>query len=240
MRKSLCCLLLAASFLGCGLSVNALERPTASQYDARVMYTDYKPGQVYPIRAANGLITTITFSPGEKIRDFGSGYSTAWEFQARGNNFFLKPKDFDGATNLVIVTDKHTYLFDVHPGSRAKATYSLTFRYPLEEAVKAQENANKKTVDSLLNQSDKEISDKTDSENRSEVNKFYSENFGSSPLSKEIAPLEVFDNGRFTYLKFTGTPTFRLYTGSLRTKRKHCLTLTSKATGSLFTAFTEN
>ena len=59
MRKSLCCLLLAASFLGCGLSVNALERPTASQYDARVMYTDYKPGQVYPIRAANGLITTI-------------------------------------------------------------------------------------------------------------------------------------------------------------------------------------
>ena len=63
MRKSLCCLLLAASFLGCGLSVNALERPTASQYDARVMYTDYKPGQVYPIRAANGLITTITFSP---------------------------------------------------------------------------------------------------------------------------------------------------------------------------------
>ena len=202
MRKSLCCLLLAASFLGCGLSVNALERPTASQYDARVMYTDYKPGQVYPIRAANGLITTITFSPEEKIRDFGSGYSTAWEFQDRGNNFFLKPKDFDGATNLVIVTDKHTYLFDVHPGSRAKATYSLTFRYPLEEAAKAQENANKKTVDSLLNQSDKEISDKTDSENRSEVNKFYSENFGSSPLSKEIAPLEVFDNGRFTYLKF--------------------------------------
>lgn len=144
MRKSLCCLLLVTSFLGCGLSVNALERPTASQYDARVMYTDYKPGQVYPIRAANGLITTITFSPGEKIRDFGSGYSTAWEFQARGNNFFLKPKDFDGATNLVIVTDKHTYLFDVHPGSRAKATYSLTFRYPLEEAAKAQENANKK------------------------------------------------------------------------------------------------
>ena len=60
----------------------------------------------------------------------------------------------------MIVTDKHTYLFDVHPGSRAKATYSLTFRYPLEEAAKAQENANKKTVDSLLNQSDKEISDK--------------------------------------------------------------------------------
>ena len=146
MRKSLCCLLLAVSFLGCGLSVNALERPTASQYDARVMYTDYKPGQVYPIRAANGLITTITFSPEEKIRDFGSGYSTAWEFQARGNNFFLKPKDFDGATNLVIVTDKHTYLFDVHPGSRAKATYSLTFRYPLEEAAKAQENANKKQL----------------------------------------------------------------------------------------------
>ena len=114
MKKSLCCLLLTASFLSCGLSVNALERPTASQYDARVMYTDYKPGQVYPIRAANGLITTITFSPGEKIRDFGSGYSTAWEFQARGNNFFLKPKDFDGATNLVIVTDKHTYLSLIH------------------------------------------------------------------------------------------------------------------------------
>lgn len=72
--------MLAVSFLGCGLSVNALERPTASQYDARVMYTDYKPGQVYPIRAANGLITTITFSPEEKIRDFGSGSGATHEF----------------------------------------------------------------------------------------------------------------------------------------------------------------
>lgn len=178
----------------------ALEKPEVSKLDRRVQYTQFKQGQVYPVNAVNGVITTIVFAPDEKVLDFGSGYSTAWEFQARGNHFFLKPKAFNGTTNLVVVTDKHTYLFEVRlVQNRPSATYSLTFSYPAEEAAKAQREAQKKVVDSLLD--DKEpISGIT--EEKEKFNWNYTENFGSSYLSKEIAPLEVYDNGLFTFLKF--------------------------------------
>lgn len=202
MKKQIFSVLLASA-LTVGFNTFALERPTLSPHDMRVLYTDYKEGQVYPIKAANGLITTITFAPGEKIKDYGSGFSTAWEFAGRGNNFFLKPKDFDGATNLVIVTDKRTYFFEVKLGARNKATYSLTFRYPKEAAEKAQEEAKQKAVDVLLKQGDEEIPQNLVKQtDKKELNELYSENFGSSDLSKEIAPIEVFDNGQFTYLKF--------------------------------------
>ncbi|WP_301089439.1 TrbG/VirB9 family P-type conjugative transfer protein, partial [Turicimonas muris] len=101
MKKILILLLLAASSFN---SVFALDKPQSGREDKRVFYTDYKPDEIYPISAVNGLITTIIFEPGETVKNFGSGFSTAWEFAARENHFFLKPKEKQGTTNLVVVT----------------------------------------------------------------------------------------------------------------------------------------
>lgn len=203
MSKSKTALKIAVAFLlaiGCLNPSSALETPTKSKLDSRMAYTEYKPGQVYPLNAANGIISTIIFAPGEKVLDYGSGYSTAWEFTARDNHFFLKPKDFNGSTNLVIVTDRHTYLFDVRLlGRRASATYTLTFRYPEDDKKKAEEKAQEEVVKGLLSNSN--IPDSV-SEPKPEHNRLYSENFGSSALSKDIAPVEALDDGEFTYLKF--------------------------------------
>lgn len=202
MIKNALTVLAAAVLSVSALSCFALEKPTTSRLDRRVQYTEFKDGQVYPVNAVNGIITSIIFAEGEKVLDYGSGYSTAWEFVARGNHFFLKPKAFQGTTNLVVVTDRRTYLFDVKlVGKRASATYSLTFRYPADEASKTQEEARKKTVDALLNQSSIPDAEK-EGQPDPKLNRIYTENFGSSDLSKEIAPLEVFDDGLFTYLKF--------------------------------------
>ena len=199
MKKSVLTLLISLSFGVYGLEAVALEKPRLSQYDKRVQYTEFVEGQVYPVNAVNGTITTIIFAPGEKVLSYGSGYSTAWEFSARGNHFFLKPKDFNGTTNLVIVTDKHTYLFEVKlTAKRPNATYSLTFSYPAEEAAKAREEAQKKVVDALL-RGDELPKSETDP---SSINRNYTENFGSSPLSKEIAPIAVYDDGLFTFIQF--------------------------------------
>lgn len=201
MIKNALTVLTAAVLSVSALSCSALEKPTTSRLDRRVQYTEFKEGQVYPVNAVNGIITSIIFAEGEKVLDYGSGYSTAWEFVARGNHFFLKPKAFQGTTNLVVVTDKRTYLFDVKlVGKRSSATYSLTFRYPADEASKAQEEAQKKTVDALLNRS--AVPNTEEEQTDTKLNRIYTENFGSSELSKEIAPLEVFDDGLFTYLKF--------------------------------------
>ena len=144
MKKVLILLLLAASSFN---SVFALDKPQSGREDKRVFYTDYKPDEIYPISAVNGLITTIIFEPGETVKNFGSGFSTAWEFAARENHFFLKPKEKQGTTNLVVVTDRRTYLFDVKlTGNRSKATYRLAFRYPLEEQARIAAEAEKNPV----------------------------------------------------------------------------------------------
>lgn len=123
----------------------ALDKPQAAKEDQRVLYTDFRADEVYPVTAASGIITTIVFSPSEQVQSYGSGFSTAWEFLSRGNYFFLKPKATDGRTNLVVVTNRRSYLFDIRLGSRAKATYRLTFRYPLDEIEAAQERSRKKS-----------------------------------------------------------------------------------------------
>ena len=70
----------------------ALDKPQAAKEDQRVLYTDFRADEVYPVTAASGIITTIVFSPSEQVQSYGSGFSTAWEFLSRGNYFFLKPK----------------------------------------------------------------------------------------------------------------------------------------------------
>lgn len=199
MKKFLILLLLAASSFN---SVFALDKPQSGREDKRVFYTDYKPDEIYPISAVNGLITTIIFEPGETVKNFGSGFSTAWEFAARENHFFLKPKEKQGTTNLVVVTDRRTYLFDVKlTANRSKATYRLAFRYPLEEQARIAAEAEKKHVKALLEESP--IKENSESKEQTNQNRSYSMNFGSAANSKRIAPIEAFDDGRFTYLKFS-------------------------------------
>lgn len=180
----------------------AMDKPQSGREDKRVFYTDFKPDEVYPISAVNGLITTIVFAPGETVKNFGSGFSTAWEFAARENHFFLKPREKQGTTNLVIVTDKRTYLFDVKLITNPKnATYRLTFRYPLDEQAKIAANKEKEHINSLLNESS--IPNEAQAKDKDSVNRNYSMNFGSARNSKRIAPTEAFDDGQFTYLKFS-------------------------------------
>lgn len=188
----LCCL--------CATSCFALDKPKKGALDNRVLTTDFREGQVYPINAVNGLITTIVFSPKEEVQNWGSGYSSAWWFDSRANLFFLKPMAKEATTNLVVVTDKRTYLFDVNlTESKAAATYRLTFRYPEDEKQAAAERARKTKIESLLNG---KAAEPVDSAVQRENNRYYTMNFGAARSSRRIAPIEVFDDGKFTYLKF--------------------------------------
>ena len=178
--------------------IQALEVPSRSKQDYRVQYVSYDSSDVTRINAANGYITTIIFQEGENVTNYGSGYSTAWEFSTANNYFFLKPKDKDGTTNLVVVTNRRVYNFDVHLVNKpTNATYKLTFKYPRDEIQHRIDQGRKAHLEALLKKSDP---------NTVKASKYanydYSMNFGKSDNSKLLAPIEVFDNGRFTYFKF--------------------------------------
>ena len=198
MKRILIASLLTMSF---ATSSFALQKPEVSPLDRRIEFVNYDENEVYSIHAVNGLISTVIFAPGEEVQSYGSGFSTAWEFASRGNHFFLKPKGKQGTTNLVVVTNKRTYLFEVRLGwNRKTATYRLTFRYPQDAIAQAQAEAEQNKVNALLTQT--EITNgKLHPESKTR-NFNYTMNFGNDSSSKVIAPIEAFDDGQFTYLKF--------------------------------------
>lgn len=176
----------------------ALAIPQKSKQDQRIQFISYSPDNVVKVNAGNGLITTIVFSPNEQITNFGSGYSTAWEFATDNNQFFLKPKDKDATTNLVIVTNKRIYSFDINLVEKSSnVTYKLVFNYPDEQAQLEKAALEKARLESQLNAPDPNIYADPHLNNCN-----YTMNFGETPSSKLIAPISAFDDGLFTYLKF--------------------------------------
>ncbi len=65
----------------------------------------------------------------------------AWQVQPNKAQtiLFVKPLELDARTNMTVVTDRRTYLFDLVASPRNSALYVLQFRYP--ELEKAAEEA---------------------------------------------------------------------------------------------------
>ena len=77
----------------------------------------------------------------------------------------------------------------------------MIFDYPEVAKKIAEEKAREAEVREKLNQSpigEQPIASGT----QTPQNRNYTMNFGSSTMSKTIAPAEAFDDGRFTYLRF--------------------------------------
>jgi type IV secretion system protein VirB9 len=85
--------------------------------------------------------TTIKFAPDEVIENVAIGDATAWQVQPNKAQtiLFVKPLEPSARTNMTVVTDKRTYLFDLVASPRNAPLYVLQFRYP--ELEKAAEEA---------------------------------------------------------------------------------------------------
>lgn len=101
---------------------------------------DYETNRVYPVRAGLGITTQIELSPNEKVLDFSTGFSNGWELTRRENVFYLKPKNVDVDTNMLVRTDAHSYIFELkvvatdwtalEQAKQAGVQYKITFKYP--------------------------------------------------------------------------------------------------------------
>lgn len=178
----------------------ALQTPTKSALDTRITKAVYQEDDVFPVYAIRGHATMITFQPGENVLSWASGYSTAWEFAATKNRFLLKPKATQGSTNLVVLTTKRSYHFDLRLGwKRQLATYELRFSYPEDERQAALAKIESEKKQALLS---KNAIPKEELLLSKFVNREYTMNFGGESDARKIAPEAAFDDGRFTYLKF--------------------------------------
>ena len=181
--------------------------PTKGKLDARVRMVDYNPFNVIKLSTFYGVSTHVQFAEGETIKDVAVGDDQAWKVVPRGNHLFIKPTAVEADTNVTIVTDKRTYQFALvvqpHPIKDAKAwtdpnlIFSLTFRYPDEEAAKLAANE-KKAAQQLI---DNKVHAKlAASVGKKDADKNY--NYWAAG-STEISPTAAFDDGRFIFLEFS-------------------------------------
>jgi type IV secretion system protein VirB9 len=100
----------------------------------------YKPNSIYTVNAGLGVATQIVLDPAEKIKDFGTGFSSGWDIVRRDHIFYIKPKAPDAETNMYIRTDKRSYIFDLkivtkdwkrlEEAKQAGVVYLIEFNYP--------------------------------------------------------------------------------------------------------------
>lgn len=107
--------------------------PTLVAADLRVRKVAYQPDAVTIVSARPDFETMISFAPDERIENVAVGDSTAWQVTPNKHSdlLFVKPIAMNAHTNMAVVTDRRTYLFELRADEGAgPLMYNLRFSYP--------------------------------------------------------------------------------------------------------------
>lgn len=172
------------------VAAHGAQLPEPGKKDTRIRFATYDPHDVVTIYTRVGLLTQIVFAQDEKIVDMTGGDVEAWGAATRKarDGVFLKPAAELADANLHVVTNKRSYSFDLKLAKKAKgetAFMTVYFRYPA--AAQAAETAVKEAdqVRELLDAASPV------------ANRRY-----SVQGSGDLAPVEAWDDGRTTFLRF--------------------------------------
>lgn len=190
----------AALALGGASAANAVEAPRAGREDARMRWVDYDPSQVYRVVGAFRTATQILFGADETILHVAVGDTVSWDVAAEKNILFIKPKERQAATNLIVTTARgdqtRNYTFELVTARRdaGVAYYQLRFRYPEDDRARA--TAALSAAQQALEQ---KIAALKLEHGVVEGARNYSYTVQGA---SDLQPSEVSDNGRFTLLRF--------------------------------------
>ena len=112
----------------------AQVRPTPGPGDPRIQTVLYDTNQVVQLQVATGYQLTVEFALDERIENVAVGDSGAWQVTSnkRGDHLFIKAVQSGVTTNLTVVTDARSYMFDLAPlyGPLPDMAYTVRFTYP--------------------------------------------------------------------------------------------------------------
>ena len=73
----------------------------------------YEAGKTFQVRTALGITTQIALVADEAVEDYSVGFSGGWDVSRRGNVLYVRPKNVDVDTNLIVRTQSRTYIIDL-------------------------------------------------------------------------------------------------------------------------------
>jgi len=200
------------------MSASAAD-PQAS--DPRLREVQYDPRAVVTVPVKRGVVTLVVLDADEAITEVAAGLGgdcakpeAAWcvAAQAGGRNLFVKAKSTAGApNNLAVVTDRrtHSFRFVVLADNDAKAPiYRLVVKAPVVQAAAAARPTLRDMVPLVAlpavppPPSPQQVIAERLRAKPQVLNSRYSIAEGKG--SEDIVPTLVFDDGRFTYIRFPG------------------------------------
>ena len=116
----------------------------AASEDKRIRTLDYYPDHIVQILGRSGIQSTIEFAPDERIENVAVGDSSAWQItpNRRASLLFVKPLVARSRTNMTVVTDRRTYMFDLVAGDKwTTPVYALKFSYPNDKSAEIEKPA---------------------------------------------------------------------------------------------------
>jgi len=115
--------------------------------DSRIKLLQYDESDVYTITTRYGYQTNIVFGQGEDIQTISVGDRSLWQLIPSGNRLFIRPMEYGAETNMTLITNKHSYQFDLKSlaeGKQKGNLYVARFVYPEDEAKRAAKMASVK------------------------------------------------------------------------------------------------
>ena len=112
--------------------------PALAAADGRIRTEAYSPNQIVRVVGKAGIQSTIEFADDERIENVAVGDSAAWQITPnhRASLLFIKPLTAHSRTNMTVVTDRRTYMFDLVAGDKATTPlYALKFSYPFDKSA---------------------------------------------------------------------------------------------------------
>jgi type IV secretion system protein VirB9 len=177
-----------------------------SAKDSRLQTLVFDENAVVRIDGMVKVQTTIKFGPDEVIENVAIGDSAAWQVQPNKAQsiLFVKPLEPTARTNMTVVTDKRTYLFDLVASPRNSALYVLQFRYP--ELEKAAEEARLAAIAQAEAEAARAAAEPTLAPRLADADPFAASdpaqlNFEWATAGRPaLLPKRVFDNGEGVFL----------------------------------------
>jgi type IV secretion system protein VirB9 len=197
------------------LALLAQTEPRAQAPDPRLKEVQYDAQAVVTVPVKRGVVTHIVLDPDESITDVAAGLGSdcakpeaTWcvAAQAGGRNIFVKAKSTASTpNNVAVVTDRRAHSFRfvlLAADSSAPPVYRLVVHAPRAIHVTSAPVASPAVEPALAAPPPAAIVNERLGAAPTVVNSAYS--IAEAANSDDILPTLIFDDGRFTYLRFPG------------------------------------
>ncbi len=212
-------LLFSFLYILCG-NVLAYTGETPVNIDSRIKTLIYNPNEIYTLNLKMGFQSIIEFSIDESVELISIGDPYPWKLTPIDRRLFIKPIQIGTRTNLTVITNKRTYLFDIISDTTSSnndfdVIHVVRFFYPQTPIDKSKYSLNNYLSDKegtmmqnlmdsqgLENESTGNTTLKNSSTEKNIKRVAVNLNYSFVGEYNEITPIEIFDDRNDTFFRF--------------------------------------